>query len=195
MPTTTHEPNESLAVSIWGLSTTQRSFSILVFPDVPNRIHRLSLPLRLRTQALVSKEDLAAQGVLLSAYSIVFTAALSISIAATVRVGNLLGAGDAPGARRAAHSAFHLALGIALFFALGLYLGREIWPIPYRTIDAVTNKIICLAPIYAVVQVGHGVRKKTTLSYELPLKRSGRPARGVSYTVDPYASLRMGVAA
>lgn len=90
---------------------------------------------------------------LLSAYGIVFTAALSISIAANVRVGNLLGSGDAIGARKAAASALRLALCSASLVGLGLGLGRGLWPRFYGVSEDVMDMIVALAPVYATVQV------------------------------------------
>lgn len=116
---------------------------------------------RVHTQGLLGEKELATQVALLSAYSMVFTAALSISIGSNVRVGNLLGAGDHVRARRAAGSTVRLALSSALFLALALGLGRNIWPRLYGISADGMKRIVELAPVYATVQVrgwaGEGV--------------------------------------
>ncbi|CAN0006816.1 unnamed protein product, partial [Laminaria digitata] len=102
---------------------------------------------------LLGEEELATQVILLSAYSILFAAAFSISTGANIRVGNLLGAGDATGARKAAVCALRLALASASLIAVGLGLGREYWPRLYGASDDVTGRIVQLAPIYATAQI------------------------------------------
>ena len=104
-------------------------------------------------QGLVGEQELATQVILLSAYSILFTVAFSISIGANIRVGNLLGAGDSIGARKAAVCALRLALASATLIAVGLGLGREYWPRLYGASDGVMARIVQLAPLYAAAQV------------------------------------------
>lgn len=104
-------------------------------------------------QGLLGEEELATQVILLSAYSILFAAAFSISIGGNIRVGNLLGAGDSVGARKAAVCALRLALASATLIALGLGLGREFWPRLYGASDDVMRLVVQVAPVYAAAQV------------------------------------------
>lgn len=99
---------------------------------------------------------------LLSAYGIVFTAALSISIGANIRVGNLLGAGDPIAARKAAVAALRLALSSAMLVGLGLGLGRRLWPRVYGVSDSMMELVSHLAPVYAAVQVSQRRWEKET---------------------------------
>lgn len=90
---------------------------------------------------------------ILSAYGIVFQFALSIGIGANIRVGNLLGADDARGARKAAWCGVRLAFVAAVTAALGLGFGRGQWPRLYDVSEEVLDTIIDLTPIYVVAQV------------------------------------------
>lgn len=90
---------------------------------------------------------------LLSAYGIVFNAALSISISAHTRVGNLLGEGDAGGAQAAARAAQKLALASAVIVSAALWLGAGYWPRVYGVTPEVMGNIGRVAPLYALVVV------------------------------------------
>lgn len=90
---------------------------------------------------------------ILSAYAIVFQFSLSIGIGTNIRVGNLLGAGDVEGARKAAWCGVRLALLAAATAALGLGIGRGQWPRLYGVSEEVLDRIVGLTPVYVVAQV------------------------------------------
>lgn len=118
---------------------------------------------------MADREELAIQGILLSAYGLVFSAALAISIGANNRVGNRLGELKPDSAREAAWCTIRLAIGSALVLGGGLGLGARVWPQFIVVSKSVMKKILRLAPWYAVIQVRHvddhvdgmqGVRKE-----------------------------------
>ena len=91
---------------------------------------------------------------ILSAYAILgFQFALSISIGANIRVGQLLGAKNHEGAGKAARCGVRLAMITAVLAALGLALGRHQWPRIYGAPEDVLNMIVDLTPVFVVAQV------------------------------------------
>lgn len=104
---------------------------------------------------MAGEEELATQGILLSAYGLVFSAALAISIGANNRVGNRLGELKPDSAREAAWCAIRLAIGTALVLGGGLGLGARLWPQFFSVSKSVNEKIFRLAPWYTVIQVRH----------------------------------------
>ncbi len=91
---------------------------------------------------------------ILSAYAFFgFQFALSISIGANIRIGILLGAGNADGARKASRCGVKLAVIAAALAALGLSLGRAQWPRLYGVPEGVLDMIVDLTPVFVVAQV------------------------------------------
>ncbi|CAM9739756.1 unnamed protein product [Ascophyllum nodosum] len=101
---------------------------------------------------MAGKEDLATQGILLSTYGLVFSAALAISIGANISVGNRLGEHNPDSARESAWGAISIAFWTALLVAGGLGLGARLWPRLFGVSESGISKIVELAPLYAVVQ-------------------------------------------
>lgn len=105
-------------------------------------------------QGLVGERELATQIMILSAYAIFgFQFALSISIGANIRVGNLLGEGNADGAQQASRCGLTLAVVAAALVALGLFLGRALWPRLYGVDGDVLDMIVDLTPVFVGAQV------------------------------------------
>lgn len=96
---------------------------------------------------------MATQVVLINAYGIIFPVALSISVAANVRVGNLLGAGEASFARRAAVAALQLSATAGAVTGLSSLLGRDLWPRVYAPPPQIMQSVKAATPIFAFVQV------------------------------------------
>eukprot|EP00903_Cladosiphon_okamuranus_P005780 g5728.t1 len=102
---------------------------------------------------LLGAKQLAIQVMILSAYGIVFQFSLSISIGATIRVGNHLGANNPDGARKAVWCGVRLAVAAAVMAGLGLGFGKGLWPKLYDVSEEVMDEIVDLTPIYVVAQM------------------------------------------
>jgi MATE family multidrug resistance protein len=83
---------------------------------------------------------------------------LGISTAAAVRVGNLVGAGDEAGARRAAHLSLLLGAGVMSIFGALFFLLR--WQLPrlYGAGPEVTSLCARVLPIAAAFQMLDGTQ-------------------------------------
>lgn len=102
--------------------------------------------------------ELAAHSIVLNLASIAYMVPLGISIAATTRVGNLLGAGDRPGAQRAAWVAFALGGTVMLAFALVFVAGRTWIPAWYTSAPAVIALAAAVLPIVAAFELFDGLQ-------------------------------------
>jgi MATE family multidrug resistance protein len=102
--------------------------------------------------------QLAGHQIALNLASISFMVPLGISGAAATRVGNAIGRGDMPGARRAAAACLLLGAGVMLVFAAVFALA----PVPlarlYTQDAAVIGMAALLLPIAAVFQVFDGIQ-------------------------------------
>jgi len=101
---------------------------------------------------------LGAQAIVLNLASFSFMFPLGISTAAAVRVGNLIGAGDAEGARRAAHLSMLLGVGVMGCFGAIFFLLR--WQLPrlYGAEPAVAELCARVLPIAAAFQMLDGTQ-------------------------------------
>jgi len=101
---------------------------------------------------------LGAQAIVLNLASFSFMFPLGISTAASVRVGNLIGAGDEVDARRAARLALLLGAGVMSLFAAAFLLLR--WQLPrlYGAEPAVTAVCARVLPIAAAFQMLDGTQ-------------------------------------
>ena len=95
---------------------------------------------------------------MLNLASLAYMVPLGISIAATTRVGNLVGAGDRPGAQRAAWVAFGLGGAVMLGFALLFVAGRSWIPAWYSTERAVIALAAAVLPIVAAFELFDGLQ-------------------------------------
>ncbi|KAB2959098.1 MAG: MATE family efflux transporter [Thermoanaerobaculia bacterium] len=102
--------------------------------------------------------ELAAHSIVLNLASLAYMVPLGISIGATTRVGNRIGAGDRPGARRAAWVAFGLAAMVMLVFAAGFVLGRGVIPGWYSRDAAVVALAASVLPIVAAFELFDGLQ-------------------------------------
>src|SRR5690606_3459870 len=102
--------------------------------------------------------DLAAHSIVLNLASLAYMVPLGISIAATTRVGNLLGAGDRGSAQRAAWVAFGLGGAVMLGFALLFVAGRSAIPAWYSTDGAVITLAAGVVPIVAAFELFDGLQ-------------------------------------
>lgn len=102
--------------------------------------------------------SLGAHAIVLNLASLSFTFSLGISVAAAVRVGNLIGAGDTQGARRAAALSLLLGVGVMSFFAVAFFFLR--WQLPrlYGAEPAVAQLCAHVLPIAAAFQLLDGTQ-------------------------------------
>jgi MATE family multidrug resistance protein len=103
-------------------------------------------------------EPLAAHSFVLNMASLSFMVPLGIALAATTRVGNLIGAGDPHAAQRAAWTAFALAgLAMACFGALYALCPRALSRL-YTDDPALIARAAAVLPIAAAFQVFDGLQ-------------------------------------
>jgi len=103
-------------------------------------------------------ESLAAHSLVFQILALVFMVPLGISIGSSVRVGNLIGAGDAAGAQRTAYVA--LALG-GVFMALvsvAFIAGRNVLPLAFTGEPKLIASAALLFPIAAAFQIFDGAQ-------------------------------------
>lgn len=104
----------------------------------------------------LGENALAAHSLVFHIISLIFMVPLGISIGASVRVGNLIGAGDPIGAQRTGH----VALGISGLFMLALsvvfVLGRDVVPRAFTDDPELLLLAAGLLPIAALFQVFDG---------------------------------------
>jgi MATE family multidrug resistance protein len=101
---------------------------------------------------------LGAQAIVLNLASLSFMFPLGISTAASVRVGNLIGAGDEAGARRAARLALLLGAGVMSLFAAAFFFLRFQLPRVYGAEPAVLKLCAEVLPVAAAFQMLDGTQ-------------------------------------
>ena len=102
--------------------------------------------------------SLAAHTIVLNIASLSFMVPLGISIGAATRVGNLIGAGDRPGAQRAAWVAMGMGAGVMGAFALIFAFGRKLLPLAYTDNAEVIGIAALILPAAAAFQLFDGVQ-------------------------------------
>jgi multidrug resistance protein, MATE family len=135
------------------------------------RIVRLGLPVGLQfglevwafqiatlLSGRLGEAPLGAHAIVLNLASLSFMFPLGISTAASMRVGNLIGAGDEVGARRAARLALLLGAGVMSIFAAAFFLLRFQLPRIYGAEPAVLKLCADVLPIAAAFQMLDGTQ-------------------------------------
>lgn len=102
--------------------------------------------------------SLGAHAIVLNLTSFSFMFPLGISTAASVRVGNLIGAGDEVGARRAGLLSLLLGAGVMSIFAAAFFFLRHQIPRLYGAEPAVLDLCIQVLPIAAAFQMLDGTQ-------------------------------------
>jgi MATE family multidrug resistance protein len=102
--------------------------------------------------------ELAAHAIALNLASIAYMAGLGASLAATTRVGNLIGARQLAAAERAAWVSFALGAGTMLLFAAIFVSGRWVIPGWYTPDPVVIALAASLMPIAALFQLFDGLQ-------------------------------------
>jgi multidrug resistance protein, MATE family len=106
----------------------------------------------------LGETSLGAQAIVLNLASLSFMFPLGISTAASVRVGNLIGAGDEAGARRSARLALFLGAGVMSLFAVAFFSLRHHLPRVYGAEPAVLELCAQVLPIAAAFQMLDGTQ-------------------------------------
>ena len=106
----------------------------------------------------ISSAALAAHAIVFNLASFSFMFPLGISTAASVRVGNLIGAGDAEGARRAAMLSLVLGAGVMSLFGAAFFLLRWQLPLVYGAEPEVVRLCAKILPIAAAFQMLDGTQ-------------------------------------
>jgi len=102
--------------------------------------------------------DLAAHSIALNLASVSYMVPLGISLGATTRVGNRIGARDPAGARRAAWVALGLGAGVMSVFALLFVLGRRAVPAAFGAGAEVVARTAAILPIVAAFELFDGIQ-------------------------------------
>jgi MATE family multidrug resistance protein len=107
--------------------------------------------------SLLGPTTLAAQSVLLSTCSTLYQFPAALGVAASVRVGNLLGAGRAWEAKWASRASFILAFGFALFNSTICIVFRHNWGYMFNNDPEVVRLVAQVMPWIGVFQVMDGM--------------------------------------
>jgi len=107
---------------------------------------------------LIGATALAAHAIVLNLAAFTFMVPLGISTAAATRVGNLSGAGDRPGARRAARLALAMGAGVMAVSATAFLLLRHLLPALWQPAPAVYALASSILPIAAAFQIFDGTQ-------------------------------------
>jgi multidrug resistance protein, MATE family len=106
----------------------------------------------------LGKTELAAHTIVLNLAALSFMVPLGISMAASVRVGNLIGSGNAHGARTSALVALGLTALLMLVAAAVFFLGRRALPLAYGAAPLVCDVAARILPIAAAFQLFDGLQ-------------------------------------
>ncbi len=101
---------------------------------------------------------LAAHAIVMNVISLLFMVPLGISIGAATRVGNLIGANDETGARRASTVAFAMTTAVMTLSAALLFGARHQLPLLYTPDAEVVAVAALIFPIAAAFQLFDGVQ-------------------------------------
>lgn len=101
---------------------------------------------------------LAAHQIAINVASVTYMAASGIATAATIRVGNLRGLGDAAGSRQAGFAGYWLTFGFMSLMGLLLVAGRYHIPAFYNDDPEVIRQAAALLLIAALFQVSDGLQ-------------------------------------
>ncbi|OJJ51050.1 hypothetical protein ASPZODRAFT_21553 [Penicilliopsis zonata CBS 506.65] len=100
---------------------------------------------------------LAAQSVIMTADQVLNTIPFGVGVAASARVGNLLGARNARGAALAAHSAAWLSMLLGTFVLAGLLLSRHHFARIFNDDQRVVHLTASILPYVALFQIADGL--------------------------------------
>ena len=105
---------------------------------------------------VLGTRELAAHQVAITLAALTFMVPLGVGAAASVRVGRAIGAGDAPGARAAAHAAYICGVGFMCVTALAFLFAPRLLAAMMTNDPAVVAIAATLIPVAGVFQVFDG---------------------------------------
>ncbi|QRV93309.1 MATE efflux family protein [Ceratobasidium sp. AG-Ba] len=126
--------------------------------------------------------SLASQSVLLISASVEFQAPYSLGMAATVRVGNALGAGHAQRGKIAAQTAMGMSVVIALIMSTIIMLSRNRWSYMFNDDKEVARLVSGVLPLLALFQIVDGATAVT----DGVLRATGRLGYGAIINLTAY---------
>jgi MATE family multidrug resistance protein len=145
--------------------------SIALHKDVFRKIFNLGVPTSLQMafeilvfsgstvmMGIIASEAQAAHQIALNLITVSFMFCYGLSVAATIRVGNALGAGDMPAVRRAGFSTIFQAGAFMIFSAILFILGRHFLPTIYINDPVVVDTASTLLVLAALFQLSDGVQ-------------------------------------
>jgi MATE family multidrug resistance protein len=106
----------------------------------------------------IGVDAVASHQVVLNMASLSFMVPLGLAIAASARVGNLVGEGDADGVRRATRVALVLGAGVMAGFGALFVLLRDVLPALYTSERHLIDACAAILPIAAAFQIFDGVQ-------------------------------------
>jgi MATE family multidrug resistance protein len=106
----------------------------------------------------IGAPTLAAHTIAMSVISFLFMIPLGISIGASTRIGNLIGAHDEAGARRASTVTFAMTAVVMLLSATVLLAGRYALPLLYTSEAEVIAIAVMIFPVAAAFQLFDGIQ-------------------------------------
>ncbi|KAJ6616409.1 mate-domain-containing protein [Mycena sp. CBHHK59/15] len=111
--------------------------------------------------SLLGPVSLATQSILLSSASTTYQAPFALSVAASVRIGNLLGELKPGRAKVAANTAILMALGISVIFSTMFMVFRTKWAYLFNDDPVVVQLVSSILPLVALFQVFDGTSAVT----------------------------------
>ncbi|KAG9315273.1 MATE efflux family protein [Chiua virens] len=105
--------------------------------------------------------SLAAQSVLLLSASTTYQAPFALSVATSVRIGNLLGQGNARRAGMAAVTALVMAIALGFIFSATFYVFRHKWSYIFNSDPEIVALVASILPLVAMFQVFDGTASIT----------------------------------
>jgi MATE family multidrug resistance protein len=145
-----------------GAAASLRHYARLVRLGLPIGLHNsLELCLFLTVALLIGRMGVAQLGghqIALNLASLSFMVPMGIAGAASTRVGNAIGRGDMPGARRAAAVCLCLGAGVMVLFGILFASAPRFLASLYTTDAAVLAVAVALLPIAAAFQIFDGVQ-------------------------------------
>jgi MATE family multidrug resistance protein len=100
---------------------------------------------------------LAAQSVIMTSDQVINTVPFGIGVAASSRVGNLLGARDATGAKRASHAAAWLSILAGTLLLVVLMATRDVFGLIFNDDADVVALVSHVMPLVALFQIADGL--------------------------------------
>ncbi|KAJ7089340.1 MATE efflux family protein [Mycena belliarum] len=111
--------------------------------------------------SLLGPVSLATQSILLSSASTTYQAPFALSVAASVRIGNLLGELNSTRAKVAANTAILMAFALSLVFSTMFMVFRKSWAYLFNDDPVVVDLVATILPLVALFQVFDGTSAVT----------------------------------